>query len=366
MQNKLSKLAAKLPSLKKVSPKKSIAEPNTNSTQPHYCLNCGALLVGPYCHNCGQKGESSIKPFKEAFVAIAENNFNFDSKLIHTIIPFIFKPGKLSKEYVEGKRASYIAPIKLYFFCSLVFFGLLSMSSIKSNMKVKNGNEVKTGIALSAIADSIDRDSALNSDASTRAFKETLVHSLKEIPGKQEEHIKKGEEVNSSAGLSAFANVIDKDTTLSKDTYGRVLKRTLVSSLKDIPGTKKKIIQTANYMMLALLPVFALLLMMTYSRRKKYFVEHMVLSTHLHCFFYLFLSISMVLSMLHLGYLLPGWVAFLILVAYTFFALKQFYGGRNRTTFFRMLFLAVVYPFVLIVASVLAIVGAIGVSVYFG
>lgn len=365
MQNKLSKLAAKLPSLRKVSKKDNVAKASTDSTQPHYCLNCGAVLVGPYCHNCGQKGESSIKPFKEAFVAIAENNFNFDSKLINTIIPFIFKPGKLSKEYVQGKRASYIAPIKLYFFCSLVFFGLLSMSSIKSNMKVNNGNGAKTSIGLSAIADSIDRDTTLNDD-STRAFKETLVHSLKELPGTKEKQIKKGEEPNASAGLSAFADVIDKDTTLGKDTYGRALKRTLVGSLKDIPGTKKKIIQTANYMMLALLPVFALLLMMTYSRRKKYFVEHMVLSTHLHCFFYLFLSISMVLSMLHLGYLLPSWVIFLILVAYTFFALKQFYGGRNRTTFFRMLFLAVVYPFVLIVASVLAIVGAIGVSVYFG
>jgi len=48
--------------------------------------------------------------------------FHFEHKFFGTIKPLVFKPGKLTVEYVAGKRASFLHPIKLYIFISIVFF----------------------------------------------------------------------------------------------------------------------------------------------------------------------------------------------------------------------------------------------------
>ena len=86
------------------------------------CLNCTADLQGRYCHICGQE---NTEP-KESVWGLITHFFyditHFDGKFFSTLKYLAFKPGFLSAEYVKGRRASYLNPIRMYVFTSAIFF----------------------------------------------------------------------------------------------------------------------------------------------------------------------------------------------------------------------------------------------------
>jgi hypothetical protein len=89
------------------------------------CLNCQATLYGRYCHVCGQE---NLEP-KETVWHLIQHFFNdithFDGKFFSTVKYLLRKPGFLSAEYVAGRRASYLNPIRMYVFTSAFFFIVL-------------------------------------------------------------------------------------------------------------------------------------------------------------------------------------------------------------------------------------------------
>lgn len=86
------------------------------------CLNCGTALTGRYCQNCGQQ---NTEP-KETVWTLLSHFFNdithFDGKFFSTGKYLLTKPGFLSSEYIKGRRASYLHPIRMYVFTSAFFF----------------------------------------------------------------------------------------------------------------------------------------------------------------------------------------------------------------------------------------------------
>jgi hypothetical protein len=103
------------------------------------CLNCKADIYGRYCHVCGQE---NIEP-KETVWHLVDHFFqditHFDGKFFSTVKSLLTKPGFLSKEYMLGKRASYLNPIRMYVFTSAIFF--LILFSTKSGDNVMKLNE---------------------------------------------------------------------------------------------------------------------------------------------------------------------------------------------------------------------------------
>ncbi|HET6256711.1 MAG TPA: DUF3667 domain-containing protein [Puia sp.] len=89
------------------------------------CLNCQTTVVGRYCHVCGQE---NLEP-KETVWHLVQHFFNdithFDGKFFSTVKFLLRKPGFLSAEYVAGRRASYLNPIRMYVFTSAIFFIIL-------------------------------------------------------------------------------------------------------------------------------------------------------------------------------------------------------------------------------------------------
>lgn len=105
------------------------------------CLNCDTPLrpEDNYCPNCGQKNDSHKIPVKHLFFEFIEDLFHFDSKLWNTIKASFTKPGKITLDYLEGKRARYVPPVKFYVFVSFVFFlllGKLSDHAVDSSNKL--------------------------------------------------------------------------------------------------------------------------------------------------------------------------------------------------------------------------------------
>ncbi len=92
------------------------------------CLNCGTSMEDyNYCPECGQINTTKQVPLKLFFHDILGDYFTFDSRFFRSFIPLLRKPGHLTNEYNSGRRVSYILPLRLYLFVTILFFFIISL-----------------------------------------------------------------------------------------------------------------------------------------------------------------------------------------------------------------------------------------------
>src|SRR5210317_1901963 len=86
------------------------------------CLNCGTELRGQYCGSCGQRARGRLISLWELLQDALGDIFEIDSRLWRTLIPLLIRPGKLTLDYLEGRRARYMPPFRMYLVLSVLFF----------------------------------------------------------------------------------------------------------------------------------------------------------------------------------------------------------------------------------------------------
>ena len=91
------------------------------------CANCGERLGGAFCHRCGQKATGTDLRFSDLFHEAFHEFTHVDGKAVRTIRLLITAPGRLTTEFLAGRRTRYIKPLRLYLTCSLVFFALTAL-----------------------------------------------------------------------------------------------------------------------------------------------------------------------------------------------------------------------------------------------
>ena len=111
------------------------------------CLNCNYVVNNRFCSNCGQENIDTRKSFFQLFVHFFEDLTHYENAFWRTIKNLIFKPAALTKEYLSGKRMSYLAPVRLYIFISFITFFLLSIipdTTKKDDLvKISSGKKAK-------------------------------------------------------------------------------------------------------------------------------------------------------------------------------------------------------------------------------
>lgn len=103
------------------------------------CPNCGAAITGRFCSNCGQHAH----PKRKLTGVIGEflyGLWNFDTKAWRTFPMLILRPGTLTRNYVYGKRARYLAPLTMFLFS--IFFMFFAFSTIEPPQNIRD-NEVE-------------------------------------------------------------------------------------------------------------------------------------------------------------------------------------------------------------------------------
>jgi hypothetical protein len=109
----------------------AVPAPQDQAAQPataRRCLNCGAELTGRYCANCSQAADVHVPSTGELLHDALEGITHSDSRLWRTLYLLWFKPGKLTQEFIAGRRAAYLPPFRLYLVLSILFFLVASMS----------------------------------------------------------------------------------------------------------------------------------------------------------------------------------------------------------------------------------------------
>ncbi|MEN3972170.1 DUF3667 domain-containing protein [Sphingomicrobium sp. XHP0235] len=98
---------------------------------PERCLNCGCALAGDYCHCCGQAAHVH-KTIGGLLHDLLHGVLHLDGKFWNTLPLLVWKPGKLTRDYIDGHRARYISPIAFYLFTVVAMFALVvSVGDVK-------------------------------------------------------------------------------------------------------------------------------------------------------------------------------------------------------------------------------------------
>src|SRR5688500_1622779 len=94
---------------------------------PERCANCHASLSGAFCAQCGQKVKPLDPTLRELATDVLHEVTDVDSKLLRSVRYLFTRPGFLSREHAEGRRASYVSPVRLYLVFSVAFFAAASL-----------------------------------------------------------------------------------------------------------------------------------------------------------------------------------------------------------------------------------------------
>lgn len=312
------------------------------------CLNCNADIQGRFCHVCGQE---NIEP-KESVWHLVSHFFqditHFDGKFFSTLKWLIIRPGFLSKEYMAGRRASYLNPIRMYVFTSafffLIFFSLYKMeldsSSFDINGKTMTDIAKMDSASFADFTREINRNDEKGDKPMTRAEFSAFVDT-----------IFKGKSKGISIGGFHYASRAEYDSLQqlapSKDGW---VKRQLVYKTIDIntkyhndtkaiiESFKATLLHSIPQMLFISLPLLALILQLLYRRRKEfYYVNHVIFGIHLYIFIFIALLVIFGLNklndQLHWGAItfLSTLISFFIFF-YDYKAMRKFYGqGRGKT-----------------------------------
>ena len=237
------------------------------------CMNCGTELMGPFCYYCGQPDKNFMRFFPVLLRELLEDFMDFDSRFMRTIKPLLFRPGRLTRDYLDGKRFRYVPPLRLYIFSSIAFFflaAILAGDAITIQSEADGDTDVITGIHIGEPdteefqEDEEDDDSISFNGEPWDLETNPLILPL--MPDWVNDWVN-----NEIAQSPQKGKEIEANPDLIKDKVFELL-----------PAT-----------MFVLLPLVALLLKFWYTFAKKYYVEHLIFALHNHSFLFVVLLIIM-------------------------------------------------------------------------
>ena len=327
------------------------------------CLNCGATVIGKYCHNCGQE---NIEP-EESVWQLVSHFFNdithFDGKFFSTLKDLLFKPGFLSREYMIGRRTSYLNPVRMYIFTSFIFF-LIFFSTVHLDDKKFNEGFNFNGKTIEQINSMNEEDFS----AFTKEFNHGNAMSRADFNHYIDSTKRKGGFHFAGYNYKTKAEY-DSLQRLDVKKYNWFEKKFIYREIelnqkydnnqgKETTAFIKSLMHNFPQMLFISLPFLALFLKLLYIRRKNfYYVSHAIFVIH----FYIFVFIAMLLS-LGISEMenLAGWkwlnsinwLISLIVFFYLYKAMRNFYKQRRAKTiikYFLLLFSFLMITFFLFV-----------------
>ena len=289
------------------------------NTHNHFCQNCGNVLRGKdkFCSECGQnrleEEDFSVRKF---LIESFGDFFHFESKLTHSLIPLLLKPGYLTLEFMKGRRQRYFQPFKMLLFISVFYFIITGLDLDRFSYNAQK-NKKQTQTSKSNITINFN-----NGDK--------IIDSLNKIPTDSLKKIIEDKSID---------NLLKDDTKASR--FDRYLYKLAVKFKMN--GAEKFVKELNHYiskLLFLLIPLFALLLKILYIRRKRKYFEHLVFSLHFHSFiFMLFILVEFISLLINKMQIIYAPLIFI----YLFVALKIFYGQSVFKTLMKNIILHIVY-----------------------
>ena len=324
-------------------------------TKPQHCPNCGAEFSGPYCARCGQERDTHRRTLGKLLGDFFEDILSFDSRILRTARALVLEPGELTRAFREGRLQSYVPPIRLYFFVTLLFFLILSVSGIAilklevvpydlSAQKLKE-IQLKINTAVKKAKADVPKGTDLHTNVvvphvgfhSHVQFFAPIDTNPKPLSPKEEKALKRMQaDIALGRKLSHNSPTADWATTH--------VSRAMIAMAHNPTAINGPLTTWIPRALFLLLPIFALLLAIFHWRQREhyYFVDHLVFSLNVHSFAFVVLIAAVWLAQVASGGTV-GWFALLAVGLYLFIAMKRFYRQGWAITVTKFAFLSFIY-----------------------
>jgi Protein of unknown function (DUF3667). len=95
------------------------------------CLNCGHPLdiSDKYCPNCSQANSTKKLTLKDFVDEFFSSVINYDSRLLKTLSALLWRPGAITRDYINGKRVSYTNPFRFLLSLAFIYFLMFTFNN---------------------------------------------------------------------------------------------------------------------------------------------------------------------------------------------------------------------------------------------
>ena len=279
-------------------------------------------MQGPHCHACGQPVKGLMRPIGSVFGDLLDSVFDFDARIERTLKPLFLRPGFLTLEYFAGRQIRYVTPFRLFFFLAVLAFFIARLTVQVDNTGAMAGTQDAFAQATTVAAVEKIRDAQLAQmaqakrdmagtpaapgivgvevgEARIREAADARIRALQGTPAgapaSDPAHVGlvihgqpwDAEKHPVAIGwLPAFANQwINDQVKRGSDNVAR---------LKRDPGAfKDAVLSVIPTTLFVLVPVFALMLKLTYLLQRRLYMEHLIVALHSHAFLCLALLLTL-------------------------------------------------------------------------
>jgi len=314
------------------------------------CLNCDNLLTGQYCGNCGQRAQNRLISLWQLLRDSFGDLLEVDSRLWRTLIPLTVRPGHLTRDYLEGRRARFMPPFRTYLVLSIVFF-LVAFFDPKEQF----------GIFFDAETESPAAEDTNNTEDIANEVMQELVAEGVIIPAEDAEFLPPQTAADEESTMDAEGdperNSFEVGSIAKIDFSGRA--PSTDDNCDDIvaedwptwlpasftPERVQAVCERVNadggkaYLnvlldsipaaLIALLPLMALMLKVLYPLSKRFYVEHVLFVVHFHAFFFLNLTLQILFSRLADAVSLPGAITPIVSITVSLYILVYLFKAMQ-------------------------------------
>ena len=319
------------------------------------CLNCRYVVENRFCPNCGQENTDTRKTFHHLFVHFFEDLTHYENAFWPTIKNLIFKPAALTKEYLSGKRLTYLAPVRLYIFISFITFLIISLFSSeneplqyssKKEPVITTKNKSFQSHVLKKDSTATNQIDSVNQDKNF-SFGYESVEQLDSIQKNAPE----------SEKLSDLNYWMNKRIQLIKEhnTNKEIIEKFINSYTHNLPKV-----------LFVLMPIFAFLLWLFHSKKRWYYFDHGIFTLHYFSFLLVLLLILFLVNTA-INALKESWVISFFQIIFNFIGIgwmiyyfypahHRFYGETRWISFLKSTLLFFInFVLILIILSIFAI-----------
>jgi len=260
------------------------------------CPNCGTTLSGQYCGNCGQRATSRLISVWELLRDAFGDLLELDSRLWRTLIPLTIRPGQLTRDYLEGRRARFMPPFRMYLVLSIVFF-LVAFFDPREELGLLY--EPQAPSAIESEEDSSEAD-AIRAEIFRDLAEEGIIvdNSARTEAANADSEIDDDGDSDRNCDVDDINNADLPDWLASRLTEERLKLMCDRIIADDGKAFGKKLLENVPVALFVLLPLMALVLKILYPLSKRYYVEHLLFVVHNHSFIFLILSLQVLFTRL--------------------------------------------------------------------
>jgi len=279
------------------------------------CDNCGAAVAGRYCAACGQRREAPVHSLWHFTKVAAEDLTHADSRLWRTLGALLGRPGYLTREFLAGRRARYLPPVRLYLVLSVLFF---LWATTFHQVRIVTLAAPGHGAPVASVIPLEEQGEMLG----------------KPLPGESGEQ----------RAQRVCASRVNYDGPWQQQIQPAARTACVHMLADNFRSLREAFLHNLPRAMFLFLPMLAAAMMLLYWRPRHYYIEHLLLFVHNHAFVFLVVMLAAAVSALLPAAARMLRVAVTLYIAwYAYRSMRVVYGQGSWLTAGKLALLSLFY-----------------------